>query len=78
MNAVVIEHIPVSELPAEWQERLNAPASSKVTVHIEEEVQSTDSGSDVTANPMFGMWRDRQDIADVEAFVRKLRAPRYK
>ena len=23
------------------------------------------------------MWRDREDMADVEAYIRKLRAPRY-
>lgn len=27
-------------------------------------------------DPLFGMWRDREDMADVAAYVRKLRAPR--
>ena len=40
MNAIVIEHVPVAELP---------PA-----------------------------WRDREDMADVAAYVRKLREPRYR
>ena len=26
---------------------------------------------------LFGMWRDREDMADVEGYLRKLRAPRY-
>lgn len=29
-------------------------------------------------SPFFGMWKDREDMADVEAFVRKLREPRYR
>jgi post-segregation antitoxin (ccd killing protein) len=27
---------------------------------------------------LFGMWRDREDMADVEGYIRKLRAPRYR
>ncbi len=26
---------------------------------------------------LFGMWQDRDDLGDVEAHVRELRAPRY-
>jgi hypothetical protein len=26
---------------------------------------------------LFGMWRDREDMADVEEYVRRLRAPRF-
>jgi hypothetical protein len=33
MNAVVIEHVPVSDLPADWQVRLHAaPASTRCSV----------------------------------------------
>ena len=28
-------------------------------------------------DPLFGMWRNREDMADVQAYVRKLRAPRF-
>jgi hypothetical protein len=28
-------------------------------------------------NPLFGMWKDREEMADVEAYVRNLRAPRF-
>jgi hypothetical protein len=31
-----------------------------------------------TDDPAFGMWRDRQDMADVAAYVRRIRAPRFK
>ena len=30
-----------------------------------------------TDDPTFGIWRDRTDVADVQAYLRKLRAPRY-
>jgi hypothetical protein len=29
-------------------------------------------------HPFFGMWADRKDMEDVEAYVRKLREPRYR
>lgn len=29
-------------------------------------------------HPFFGMWADREDMEDVEAYVRKLREPRYR
>ena len=29
------------------------------------------------ASPAFGMWKDRTDMADVEAHVRRLRAERF-
>lgn len=32
----------------------------------------------VTDDPAFGIWRDREEAADVEAFARRLRAPRYR
>lgn len=31
-----------------------------------------------TDDPAFGMWRDREDMTDVAAYVRKLRQPRYR
>lgn len=31
----------------------------------------------VTDDPAFGIWRDREDMADVAAYVTKIRAPRY-
>ena len=73
MNAVVIEHVKVSELPENWRAKLHTASNARVTVRIEEEpsVQTND-------NPLFGMWRDREDMADVEAHVRTQRAPRFK
>ncbi len=75
MNVVVIEHIKVSELPEDWRTRLQAAADARVTVRIEEEADQAAAKEEVE-NPLFAMWRDREDMADVEAYVRKLRAPR--
>lgn len=77
MNAVVIEHVKVSELPEDWRMRLHAAAHACVTVRIEEEAESRGVAATENAeNPLFGMWQDREEMADVEAYVRKLRAPR--
>jgi hypothetical protein len=74
MNVVVIEHIKVSELPEDWRTRLQAAADARVTVRIEEEADQAAAKEEVE-HPLFAMWRDREDMADVETYVRKLCAP---
>lgn len=81
MSAVTIEHVSVAELPATWRAKLSKPEVAHVTVRIEEEAAAMQTGveansSDVAVDILFGMWSDREDIADVEGYVRKLRAPR--
>ena len=79
MNAVIIEHVNVADLPETWRARLPAPRAEHVTVRIEEESasQATASETDTAVDLLFGMWRDREDMADVDGYLRKLRAPRY-
>lgn len=77
MSAIVIEHVKVSELPEDWRTRLQATADARVTVRIEEETVAHETDKPQADNPLFGMWSAREDMADVEAYVRKLRAPRY-
>lgn len=77
MNAVVFEHVPVAELPEKWRAKLTQGGSATVTVRIEEEAQATPVEEFVTDDPLFGMWRDREDMADVAGYVRKLRASRF-
>ena len=81
MNAIVVEHVPVAELPLAWRERLANSESARVTVRIEAEapVAAANEGF-ATNDPAFGIWRDHQDATDVAAvaaYVRALRAPRY-
>ena len=77
MNAVVFEHVPVVELPAAWRAKLAKSGSALVTVRIEEEAQAAPAEAFVTDDPAFGIWRDREDLADMAAYVRKIRQPRY-
>jgi hypothetical protein len=80
MNAIVIEHVKVSELPEAWREKLAANEETRVTVRIEQETATDVAVTAATEHPddpLFGMWRDREEMADVEAYVRKLRAPRF-
>ncbi len=81
MSAVVFEHVKVAELPEAWRNKLAKPADARVTVRIEDEVaQDTPvtTSAQPSADPAFGIWRDREDMADIEAYLRKLRAPRYR
>ena len=73
MNAIVIEHVKVSELPEPWRAKLAAAKDARVTVRIEEEAATNQE----TAESAFGMRRDRRDMADVAGYVRGLRAPRF-
>jgi hypothetical protein len=75
MNAIVIEHVKVSELPEDWRARLHAEADTRVTVRIEEETET--AAKENAENPLFGMWQDRAELTDVDAYVRKLRAARF-
>ena len=83
MNAVVIEHVKVSDLPEAWRERLDKPADAHVTVRIEDELarhetQVAEKGlAEPVDDPAFGIWRDRDDMTDVAAYLRKIRSPRY-
>jgi hypothetical protein len=74
MNAVVFEHVKVAELPEDWRRKLPIPADAHVTVRIEAEAEAGAAFSD---DPLFGMWRDRQDMADVAAYIRRIRASRF-
>lgn len=79
MNAVVIQHVPVAELPEKWRTRLHGANGALVTIRIEQETLPAPPTRDfVTDDPAFGIWRDRQDIADVPAHVRQIRQPRYR
>ena len=75
MNAVVIEHVPLADLPLAWQAKLQMVTSAQVRVRIEQEDDQPKPFE--TNDPAFGIWRDREDMADVQAYVRKLREPRY-
>jgi hypothetical protein len=78
MNAIVIEHVPVAELPSAWRAKLAQLPNLHVTIRIEEETQAEVPTEEfVTDDPAFGIWRDRQDMPNVAAYVRKLREPRY-
>jgi hypothetical protein len=71
----VFKHVLVAELPAEWRAKLAQAPGTTVTVHIEAEAQ--DGAHDFSDDPLFGMWRDREDMADVAGYVRAIRADRF-
>jgi len=79
MTTLVLEHIKVNELPAPWVQQLRVSPEQTVTVRIDTEAPSTttEAAVFVTDDPAFGIWRDRDDMDDVDAFVRRLRASRY-
>ena len=79
MDTIVFEHVPVADLPQAWREKLAQPAGAHVTVRIEAEERTATAVAEafVTDDPAFGIWRDREDMADVQAYIRRIRAPRF-
>jgi len=83
MNEIVIEHVPVADLPEAWRDQLGDDLSrrsdARVTVRIEAEPAriADQAGVERVDDPLFGMWRDREDIRDVAGYVRRMRAPRF-
>lgn len=79
MNAVVFEHVPVADLPQAWRDKLGQDADARVTVRIEAEGATPDAQDEavLAEDPLFGMWRDREDMADVAGYVRSIRASRF-
>jgi len=77
MNAIVIEHVPVAELPEQWRAKLAQSADTLVTVRIEAEGAGEQAAVAFADDPLFGMWRDREDMADVAGYIRSIRASRF-
>ena len=78
MNAIVLEHVKVTELPDAWRAKLAHIPSTTVTVRIEAEAQSQGQIAALDSDDLlFGMWRDREDMRDVADYVRTLRASRF-
>ncbi len=75
MSTIVLEHVPVEELPVQWRLRLAAASGEHVTVRIESEISPAVASA--STNPMFGLWRERTDVADVEGYMHGMRAARY-
>jgi hypothetical protein len=85
MNAIVIQHVTLNELPAAWRAQLHVARNTRVTVRIEEEEEEEEEEDKASQtlqtglidNPLFGMWQDRDDTANVAAYARGLREPRF-
>ena len=76
LNALVIKHVLVAELPASWRAQLAKSEVGMVTVRIEEVTQAgAPAEAFTTDDPAFGIWRDREDMADIATYVRKIRQP---
>ncbi|MDS4042254.1 MAG: hypothetical protein RKP20_13860 [Candidatus Competibacter sp.] len=80
MTTLLIEHLKARDLPPEWARRLQVRPEQTVTVRIDTETgaPAQPEQSFTTDDPAFGIWRDYAETADVTAFVRRLRAPRYR
>jgi hypothetical protein len=81
MNAIVIEHVPVAELPPGWRDKHTKSTDAMVTVRIDKDAPATAPAEAFAIDdPLCGMWRDREDkaeVADAAGYMRKLRELRF-
>src|SRR5262245_43697285 len=73
LTKLILKHLKISDLPSAWAERLKADPGQLVTVRIEAETDEyllQAAGTVQTDDPAFGIWRDHEDIADVETYAR--------
>jgi len=53
------------------------PITVFVKSHKDLDVTVSEAAQEDSDDPLFGMWHDRAEMADVQAYVRKLRASRF-
>jgi hypothetical protein len=63
----------IHQLPVEFLSEVDDYVNSL----LQEYRNSSQSTKKRSEQPLIGMWRDREDMQDVESYVRQLRKPRY-
>lgn len=83
MTSVVLEHVPVSELPQAWRDKLGREMGSVINAHVTVRIEAESANqaqvpdAEFANDPLFGMWRDREDMTDVAKYIRAVRAGRF-
>jgi len=76
MNAVVIEHVKVADYRSLAATRSPSPAMHTCGAHEKKSLCRLRTKPMLATTSLFGMWRDREDMADVDGYNRKLRRRR--
>lgn len=71
MTTIVLQHVPVAELPPVWRHQLGSMHSEQVTVRIE----GHDEGA--PADALYGMNSISGEPCDMTTYLRSIRAPGY-
>jgi hypothetical protein len=73
----------VKSVTIEWRGLVAAAAVESAKVEVTDQgsrrraIQKGKKRSHLGDHPAVGMWADREDMKDVNAWLRKIRAPRY-
>ena len=67
MNTPVIEHLAAAEPLRQWPEQFEATSDATFTVRMEAEEAAP------VERAAFGLWRDREDLGDVDAYLHQPR-----
>ena len=77
----ILEHIQDDNILEEWTTHVRPKKGERFTIIVlteEERSPPPAAGKKWEDHPAFGMWADRDDMEDVEQYVREIRKPRYK
>ncbi len=80
MEKMILEHIHKREIPAKWAKLLKDVMSSTYRITIEPEfddIPKANTKKSWKDTPMFGMWKDRDDMNDPVNYIKQLRKPRF-
>jgi len=83
MEKMILEHVNIDDIPVKWKKLLKDFISSsyKITIESEPKLSKTTTSSNRHKSwkdmPMFGMWKDRDDISSPVDYVNQIRKPRF-
>ena len=82
MGKMILEHISKQDIPAKWVKLLDdsLPSTYRITIEPENKPSLTSEAKNKKSwadMPMFGMWKDKDDLNNPADYVRQLRRPRF-
>ena len=76
----IFPHVRTDQLPKEWIREFHTRQGERFNVVVMSEIPEPNTPKPKARwadQAFFGMWKDREDIADVEGYIRNLRKPRH-
>ncbi len=82
MDKMILEHVNIQDIPSKWSKLLKnlVSTSYKITIEAESKADKFKNSKNKKSwknAPMFGMWKDRDDMSEPVDYLNKIRKPRF-